>query len=103
MSDFNFFVPVTIIVIAIAIIKTEIAPPVAASIILRMERVTFSAPKVVSMVDSSVINETQADARLIAFDAENTGLLYLRYLKILMIAKVRDVNVYAAMAIVVIS
>ena len=103
MSDFNFFVPVTIIVIAIAIIKTEIAPPVAASIILRMERVTVSAPKVVSMVDSSVINETQADARLIAFDAENTGLLYLRYRTMLTMETVNAVKVYAAMAIVVIS
>lgn len=55
------------------------------------------------MVDSRVSTDTHADARLIAFDAEYTGLSYLRYLTVFIIASVSDVNVYAASAIVVIS
>jgi hypothetical protein len=55
---------------AIAIINAEITPPLAPSIILREVRSIVSPPNVVSIVDSSVSIETQATARLIAFDAE---------------------------------
>ena len=41
-------------------------------------------------------------AKLIAFAAENTGLLYLLYFTALMIATVNAVKVYAAIAIAVI-
>lgn len=84
-------------------INTEIAPPVAPSKIRRSVKFIVPSPKVVSIVDSSVSIETHADVREIAFDAEYTGLLYLRYFITSMMANVREVNVYAAKAMVVIS
>jgi len=69
----------------------------------RPVKLIVPSPKVVSIVDSSVNIDTHAEARLIALDAEYTGLLYLRYFTVLIMASVREVNVYAAMAIVVIS
>ena len=48
---------------------------------------------VVSMVDVSVSMETHAAAKLIVFEAENTGLLYFLYFTIFMIANVKAVNV----------
>lgn len=84
-------------------IKTDIAPPEIPNIILRAVRSIVPSPKVVSIVDSRVNIETQADARLIAFDAEYTGLLYFLYFIMFMIAIVNAVKVYAAIAMVVIS
>jgi len=57
---------------------------------------------VVSIVDSSVNIDTSAAAKLIALDAEKTGLLYFLYFMTLTIAVVSAVNVYAAIAIAVI-
>ena len=71
--------------------------------ILRVVKSVVSFPKVVSMVDSNVSIDTHADARLIAFDAEYTGLPILRYFTVFIIARTRDIKVYAAIAIVVIS
>ena len=58
---------------------------------------------VVSMVLSRVSMDTQAAAKEIALEAEYAGLLYLRYLIKLIIARVSVVKVYAAIAIVVTS
>ena len=55
------------------------------------------------MVDSNVSIDTHAAARLMALDAEYTGLLYLRYFTVFTMARASEVNVYAAIAIVVIS
>ena len=60
-------------------------------------------PNAVSIVDSKVSIDTSAEIKLIIFDAENTGLLYLRYLNIPTIATLSEANVYAAIAIAVIS
>ena len=79
------------------------APPDRPRKSRRPARSTVPSPNVVSIVDSSVSMDTHADARLIAFDAEYTGLLYLRYFTVFMIASVKEVNVYAAIAMVVIS
>ena len=84
-------------------IKIDVAPPDNAKNILLYASSIVSLPNVVSMVDSRVNMDTQADARLIAFEAEYTGLLYLRYFTVFIIASINDVNVYAANAIVVIS
>ena len=83
--------------------KTDMTAPDAPSMIFRVVSVIVSSPNVVSIVDSSVSMDTTADARLIDLDAEYTGLLYLRYLTVLIMASVSEVRVYAAMAIVVIS
>lgn len=88
---------------AITTTKTEITPPVQPRKIFLVIAPMVPAPKVVSIVASRVSIDTQAEARLIAFDAEYTGLLYLRYFTILIIAIVNAVKVYAASAIVVIS
>ena len=82
--------------------STEIAPPVAPSIHFCSTAVIVPSPKVVSIVDSSVSIDTRAAAKLIALDAENTGLLYFLYLITLMIPTVNVVKVYAAIAIAVI-
>ena len=83
-------------------INTQITPPVDPSIALRVAASILPSAKVVSIVDSSVSIETSAAARVITFDAENTGLLYFRYSIIPIIAMISDVNVYAAMVIAVI-
>ena len=83
--------------------STEIAPPVAPSIHFCSTAVIVPSLNVVSIVDSSVSIDTRAAAKLMALAAENTGLLYLRNLKKLIIAVVIVVKVYAAIAIVVIS
>ena len=88
--------------VAVATIKAEIAPPVAPSIHFCSTAVIVPSPKVVSIVDSSVSIDTSAAAKLIALDAEKTGLLYLRYFTTLTIATVNAVKVYAAIAIAVI-
>ena len=84
---------------AITTTKTEITPPVQPRKIFLVIAPMVPAPKVVSIVASRVSIDTQAEARLIAFDAEYTGLLYLRYFTILIIAIVNAVKVYAASAI----
>ena len=71
----------------------QIAPPVQPSIILLSIGVIVPSLKVVSIVDSKVSIETQAAARLMALDAENTGLLYFRYLITFIIAIVSEVKV----------
>ena len=86
-----------------AMINADITPPDIPSKMRRPVKLIVPLPKVVSIVDSSVNMDTHADARLIAFEAEYTGLLYLRYVIVFIIANVRDVNVYAAKAMVVIS
>ena len=83
--------------------KTEITPPLTPSRILWANRSIVPSPNVVSIVDSSVSMETHAAARLIPLEAEYTGLLYLRYFTAPIIAIVKEPNVYAAIAIVVIS
>ena len=93
----------TIMYIAIAMINADITPPLAPSMIFCVSISIVPSLKVVSIVDSSVSIETQAEAKLIAFEAEYTGLLYLRYLITFMIAKVKEVKVYAAIIMVVIS
>ena len=80
----------------------EIAPPVAPSIHFCSTADMVPSLKAVSIVDSSVSIDTRAAARLIAFDAENTGLLYFLYLITFTIAKLNEVKVYAAIAIAVI-
>ena len=89
--------------IAIAIINSEIAPPESAKKSLRVARLVLSPPKVVSIVDSSVNTETLAAARLIALEAEYTGLPNLRYFITFTIAIPSEPKVYAAIAMVVIS
>ena len=83
-------------------INTNTAPPTDESISLRDIISIVPSLKVVNIVDVSVIIDTHAAAKLMALDAEYTGLLYLRYLTILTIATVNVVKVYAAIAIVVI-
>ena len=56
--------------IAIVIIKADIAPPDAPRRIRLSNSVMVPSPKVVSIVDSRVSIDTQAEARLIAFEAE---------------------------------
>ena len=75
-------------------IKAEITPPLEPSKILRSANDIVPSLNVVSIVDSSVSIETQAAASPIAFDAEYTGLLYLRYLTTFIIAIVIVPNVY---------
>ena len=82
---------------------TDITPPLTARSTLRIRGSSSGVPNVVSIVVSRVIIETRAAARLIAFDAENAGLLYFLNFTAFTIATVNDVNVYAAMVIVVIS
>ena len=84
------------------IINTEITPPVQPRNVFLVIAFILPSPKVVSMVASKVSIDTQAAARLIALDAEYTGLLYFLYLITFTIATVSAVNVYAAMAIAVI-
>ncbi|MDY3769095.1 MAG: hypothetical protein SOZ83_05810 [Sphaerochaetaceae bacterium] len=74
----------------------EITHPVATSIIRRDVKSIVSSPKVVSIVDSNVSIDTQAAARLIALEAEYTGLLYLWYFTMLVISFVKAVKVFAA-------
>ena len=66
-------------------------------------KLIVSFQNVVSIVDSSVSIDTQAEARLIAFEAEYTGLSYWRYFIMLIIANAIVINVYVAKVIVVIS
>lgn len=72
---FSSFVAFTIIYIAIAIISRQTAIPVSPVIRVRNIGVLSSLAKAVSIAVSSVSIETSADARLIAFDAEKSGLL----------------------------
>lgn len=81
----------------------EITAPVVPRNILRVDSDIVPSLNVVSIVVSRVSIDTQAAARLIAFEAIDTGLLYLRYLIRFMIARVNAVNVYAAIIIAVIS
>ena len=75
-------------------IKAEITSPLEPSKILRSANDIVPSLNVVSIVDSSVSIETQAAASPTAFDAEYTGLLYLRYLTTFIIAIVIVPNVY---------
>ena len=92
----------TIMRMAIVMINAETAPPVAASSHFCPSAVSVPSSKELSMVDSSVSIDTSAAARLMALDAENTGLLYFLYLMTLTIATVNAAKVYAAIAIAVI-
>ena len=83
-------------------INTEIAPPVAPSIIFRSMALIVSEPNVVSIVASRVSTDTTAAAKLIAFEAEKAGLLNFLYFMTLIIANVSVVNVYDAIAMAVI-
>ena len=56
----------------------------------------------VSSVEVNVSIDTQAAAKLMALEAEKTGLLYFLYRTTLTMATVNAVNVYAAIAIAVI-
>jgi len=78
-------------------------PPVQPSKIFLVIASMVPSPKVVSIVASRVNIDTHAEAKLTALDAEYTGLLYLRYFTILIIATVKAVKVYAARTMVVIS
>ena len=80
----------------------DIAAPVSPSISFCSDTDIVLSLKVVSIVDSSVSIDTRAAAKLMAFDAEKTGLLYFLYLITLIIATANVVNVYAAIAIAVI-
>ena len=71
----------------------ETAAPVHESSIFLVIGVIDPSLNVLSIVDVSVSIETSADARLIAFDAEKTGLLYFLYFTVLTIATVNEVNV----------
>ena len=73
--------------------NTEIAAPDVPSKIRLSVKLIVLSPNVVSIVDSRVSIDTQAEARLIAFDAEKTGLLYLRYFTMFTVAIVNEVNV----------
>lgn len=84
-------------------INADITPPDMHSRMRLSVKLIVPLPNVASIVDSSVNIDTHAEARLIAFEAEYTGLLYLRYFTVLIIASVSEVNVYAAKAMVVIS
>ena len=88
--------------IAIVTTNAETAKPTAPVSHRLAEAGIVPSLKVVNMVEVSVSIDTQADAKLIALDAENTGLLYFLYFTMLTIAAVNDAKVYAAMAIVVI-
>ena len=70
----------------------DIAPPDEARKICRVKMLIF-LPNVVSIVDSNVSIDTHADAKLIDFEAKYTGLLFLRYLTILIMASVKEVKV----------
>jgi hypothetical protein len=84
-------------------INADITPPDMHSRMRLPVKLIVPLPNVVSIVDSSVNIDTHAEARLIVFEAEYTGLLYLRYFTVLIIASVSEVNVYVAKAMVVIS
>ena len=81
-----------IITIAITTINTDTTVPVSASISCLKKTLSVS-PKVLSIVDSNVIIDTLAAARLMILDAEYIGLLYLRYRTRLMSAIVTDAKV----------
>ena len=76
--------------------------PTLPSIIFWVSTSIVPSLKVVNIVDVSVSIDTQAAAKLIALDAEKTGLLYFLYLTTLTIAIEKEVNVYAAIAMAVI-
>lgn len=81
----------------------DIAPPLAPSMICLVRSVIDSSLKVVSIVASRVSIDTKAAAKLTVFDAVYTGLSYFLCLTMFIIAIVNETNVYAAIAIVVIS
>ena len=83
--------------------KTDTTAPEIAKNSFRVPISMVPSPNVVNMVDSNVNIDTHAATRFMVLDAEYTGLLYLRYFTIFMMARVIDVKVYAAKAIVVIS
>ena len=87
---------------AINITVPDTAKPTQASIIFCSVVPIVPSLKVVNRVEVRVSIDTQAAAKLIAFDAEKTGLLYFLYLTTFTMATVKAVNVYAAMAIAVI-
>ena len=80
---------------------TMTAPPVK-PVMIRLKFSCPVSPKAVSIAVSKVSIDTMAEAKLTTFAAEKTGLLYLRYFTRLTMAFVREKNVYAAMAMVVI-
>ena len=81
--------------------NTHTAIPVSKVIMLCISA-SVDVPNAENIAVSSVSIETAAAARLIARDAESTGLSNFLYLTTLIIAKVIEVKVYAASAIVVI-
>lgn len=81
----------------------ETTPPETASIIVLKSASNDLPPNVVSIVDSRVIIDTNADVKLIALADDIIGLLYFRYLMTFFIANANAINVNNAIAIVVIS
>ena len=80
----------------------ETAMPTPPNISFRVRASIVPSLNVVSIVDVNVSIDTQAAAKLMALDAEKTGLLYFLYLTTLTMAIVKEVNVYAAIVIAVI-
>lgn len=91
-----------IIEIAMATTVAETATPTLPSIIFWEITSIVPSLNVVSIVEVSVSIDTHAAAKLIALEAENTGLLYFLYFITFTIAAVKAVKVYAAIAIAVI-
>lgn len=87
---------------AIVMITTLTTAPLIPNIILRNNTDLEPSLNIVNIVVSSVNIDTQAAAKLIDFPADKIGLLYFLYLIESMIAIVSDVNVYVAIAIVMI-
>ena len=100
-SAFICFVLCAIMQIAtISIIEHTQAPVLAVIILINFESVV--SPNAASIAVSRDNIDTSADAKLICLTADSMGLWYFRYFTILMIAIVKAVNVYAAIAIVII-
>ena len=87
---------------AITSTTPETAKPTLPSIIFCSVAPIVPSLNVVKSVEVSVSIDTQAAAKLIALEAEKTGLLYFLYFTTFTIAIVKDEKVYAAIAIAVI-
>ena len=80
----------------------ETAKPTPPSIIFCVKASIVPSLKAVSIVEVKVSIDTHAAAKLIALDAENTGLLYFLYFTMFTVAAVKAPKVYAAIAMAVI-
>ena len=77
-------------------ITPETARPTPPSSIFCVSTSMLASLKAVSMVEVSVSIDTQAAAKLIAWQAEKTGLLYFLYFTMFTIAAANETKVYAA-------